>query len=246
MVMITIPTKKLLQSTKHRPFPLPDKPWFIYQEWKDVLFLHTPVEPDMVNPLLPNGLSLDLISGYAWISVVLFTVNDSRMRLMPVLPLLPAFNEMNLRTYVKRDHIPGIYFLQIKADSEKAVLVNRMMTKLPYQYAQILKTPAFHYFMTAENENNLLDIDFQSGPFYHDVPNLDRWLTERYCCYQDDDSNLYRYNIHHPKWLLYNVQTNYSLLRYHFQNLFLTDQSVHLMHYSPIQTALIWQRERIA
>jgi uncharacterized protein YqjF (DUF2071 family) len=244
--MITIPAKKILQFTKHRPFPISGKPWFIYQQWKNVLFLHIPVEPEVVKPFLPNGLTLDIISGYAWLSVVLFTVTDLRMRFLPFLPLLPSFNEMNLRTYVKSEDKPGIYFLQIKANNESAVLINRMMTKLHYQYADIRKTPSFHYFMTAEKENSLLDIDFQSGPFFHYVPDLDRWLTERYCCYQDDGPKLYRYNIHHPKWLLYNVQPNYNLLRYNFQDLLLTDQSVHLMHYSPLQTALIWRRERIA
>jgi uncharacterized protein len=244
--MITIPAKKLLQFTKHRPFPLSKKPWFIYQQWKDVLFLHSPVEPELVKPLLPDGLKLDVISGYAWVSVVLFTITDLRIRVLPVLPLLPAFNEMNLRTYVVRDNIPGIHFMQIKASDQKAVLLNRMMTKLPYQYADIRKTPEFHYLMNAEIEHNLLDIDFNSGPFFHDVPNLDRWLTERYCSYQHDGKNLYRYHIHHPKWPLYYVQTNYNLLRYKLRDLYLTDQSVHLMHYSPLQSALIWPRERIA
>ncbi len=243
--MIVIPTEELLQFRKHRPFPLPDKPWLIYQQWKDTLFLHCPVKPALVKPLLPAGLTLDTLSGIAWVSVVAFTITDLRMRVMSVIPMLPVFNELNLRTYVVRDNIPGIYFLQIKAGSHLAVLANRMTTKLRYQYADVRKTPAFHYFMSAGKENSLLDIDFNPGSFFHEVPALDRWLTERYCCYQEDGAHLYRYNIHHPVWPLYDVQTNYHLLRYNFGDLHLTDQSVHLMHYSPLQTALIWRRERI-
>src|SRR5687768_1736998 len=138
--MIDIPASQLLQYTKHRPFPLPDKPWFIYQQWKDTLFLHSPIEPELVKPLLPAGIELDIMSGYAWVSVVVFSITESRMRLFSMVPLLPAFNELNLRTYVVRDKIPGIYFLQIKANSERAVFMNRMMTKLRYQYADIRKT----------------------------------------------------------------------------------------------------------
>jgi uncharacterized protein len=243
--MIIIPAEKLLEFTKHRPFPLPEKKWFIYQQWKDNLFLHSPVEPKLVKPLLPAGLELDTISGYAWVSVVVFSITDLRTRFLPVLPLLPAFNELNLRTYVKYDNIPGIYFLQIKADSTKAVMLNRAMTKLPYQYADIRKTPSFHYHMNAEKEGNLLDIDFKAGSFFNEVPALDRWLTERYCCYQDDGAKLYRYNIHHPVWPLYRVDPNDHLMRFNFPNWKLTDESVHVMHYSPLQTSLIWRRERI-
>jgi uncharacterized protein YqjF (DUF2071 family) len=242
--MIDIPASQLLQYTKHRPFPLPDKPWFIYQQWKDVLFLHSPVKPDVLRPLLPADLALDITSGYAWVSIVVFAITESRMRLFSMVPLLPAFNELNLRTYVVRDKIPGIYFLQIKANSERAVLMNRMMTKLRYRYADIRKTASLHYFMT-EKSNNILDIDFRPGPYFNEVPTLDRWLTERYCCYQDDGPAMYRYHIHHPVWPLYQVETNYQLLRFDLPDWQLTDQSIHLLHYSPLQSTLIWRRERI-
>jgi uncharacterized protein len=243
--MIINPSEQLLQFTKHRPFPLPDKPWLIYQQWNDVLFLHSPVKPDVVKRMLPAGLELDTISGYAWLSVVVFTITNTRTHLLPFIPMLPTFNEFNLRTYVRCNNIPGIYFIHIKASSQSAVLMNRVMTKLRYQHANIRKTPPCHYFMTAEKGSNMLDIDFNPGRFFNAVPALDRWLTERYCCYQEDGARIYRYNIHHPAWPLYEVQTNYHMLRYNLPNLLLTDQSVHLLHYSPVQSALIWQKDRV-
>jgi uncharacterized protein YqjF (DUF2071 family) len=181
--MINTMPDQLLQFTKHRPFPLPNNNWFIYQQWKDVLFLHSPVKPDAVRPLIPDCLTLDLISGYAWVSVVAFAITDMRLRMLPVLLILPEFNELNLRTYVQHGRTPGIYFLQINASSERVVLMNRLMTKLRYQYADIKKETSYHYFMTAEKGNNVLDIDFSPGPFYNEVSTLDRWLTERYCSY---------------------------------------------------------------
>lgn len=243
--MITIPAKKLLGFTKHRPFPLPKKHYLIYQQWTDVLFLHCPVEPNLVKSLLPAGLDLDTISGYAWVSVVVFSITDLRTRFLPVVPLLPAFNELNLRTYVKRDNKPGIYFTQIKANSTQAVVLNKAITKLPYQYAEIRKAPSFHYHMNAEKEGNLLNIDFHPGSFYREVSPLDRWLTERYCCYQEDGPKLYRYDVHHPVWPLYHVDANFHLMRFNLPDRQLTDQSVHLMHYSPLQSALIWRREQV-
>lgn len=243
--MTIIPAEKLLAFTKHRPFPLPEKKYLMYQRWTDTLFLHSPVEPQKVKPLLPAGLELDTNSGYAWVSVVVFSITDLRTRFLPVMPLLPAFNELNLRTYVKYDNKPGIHFMQIKANSRKAVIMNRTMTKLPYQYADLRKAPSFRYHMNAEKENNILDIDFHPGAFFNEVPPLERWLTERYCCYQGDGADLYRYNIHHPMWPLYRVNTSFHLQRFNFPGWQLTDQSVHLMHYSPLQSALIWRREKL-
>jgi uncharacterized protein YqjF (DUF2071 family) len=121
-----------------------------------------------------------------------------------------------------------------------------MLTKLPYRYADIKRTDASHYFMAAESGSSMLDIDFHPGPFFYEVPALDRWLTERYCSYQHDGAGLYRYHIHHAVWPLYNVQINYNMLRYNFKDLHLTEESVHLMHYSPLHSALIWRRERVA
>jgi len=243
--MINI-ASKILEFTAHRPFPLPGKQWFIYQQWKDVVFLHTPVRPELVRPLIPPGLQLDTTSGYAWISVVLFEVADMRMRFMPVMPLVPEFNELNLRTYVQYDKIPGIYFTQIKANKKTAVTMTNLITKLRYQLADLKKLSQFHYSLTMEPGRNLVDIDFTPGPFFREVPALDRWLTERYCCYQDDGHKLYRYHIHHPMWPLYQVNAHQFTLRYSFPNWKLTEESVHLMHYSPVQSALIWRREQIA
>lgn len=243
--MITIPFDQLLQFTKHRPFPLSDTKWLLYQQWKDVLFLHSPVVPGLLKPLLPGGLTLDIISGYAWLSVVVFAVENSRARLMPFMPVLPPFNELNLRTYVRFNDIPGIYFLQIKASSKQAVFMNRVMTKLRYQYGDIRNIPPFHYLASTDSGSNILDIDFHPGAFFSVVPGLDRWLTERYCCYQDDGPKLYRYDIHHAVWPLYDVLTNYHMLRYNFPEWYLTEQSVHLLHYSPLQSALIWPRKRV-
>jgi uncharacterized protein len=243
--MINIIADQLLQFTSHRPFALPDKHWLIYQQWTDVLFLHSPVTPELVKPLLPRGLKLDTISGLTWVSMVLFAVSDMRMRLLPV-PLLPAFNELNLRTYVHYDNIPGIYFLQIKANSKSAVLLTNFITKLRYQYGDLQRFSSHHYGLTEESGSKMLDIDFLPGQYFDIVPTLDRWLTERYCCYQDDGEKLYRYDIHHPKWPLYQVQTNHHTLRYSFHDWKLTETSVHLMHFSPLQSALIWPRKRVA
>ena len=48
--------------------------------WEDLLFLHWPVEPDVVRPHLPGGLELDTYDGRAWLGVVPFTMASTRFR----------------------------------------------------------------------------------------------------------------------------------------------------------------------
>lgn len=236
---------QLLRSTAHRPYPLPGRRWLIYQQWKDNLFLHMPVNSELIQPLLPAGLALDVIDGKAWLSLVIFAITDTRLHLLPGRPLLPAFNELNLRTYVQYNNIPGIYFLQIKTASRIAVLMNRLMTKLPYRLTHLVSRPPSQYYQHDKAENDILNVAFTPAQPVNEPSTLDRWLTERYCCYQDEGPKMYRYDIHHGPWPLYQVETSRLKLRYQLPGLQLTEGSVRLMHYSPLQLSLIWQYQRV-
>src|SRR4051794_8028305 len=101
----------ILQQTSHRPFPMPETPWKYYQEWHQVLFAHWKVPAELLSPLLPPGLTLQLYEGEAWVSLVAFTVKKLRPRIFPPFPPLSNFHEVNMRTYVLRKGKPGIYFL---------------------------------------------------------------------------------------------------------------------------------------
>lgn len=50
--------------------------------WRDTLFLHWPVDPDVVDQL-PVGVDLDTRDGRAWLGVVAFVMEDARLRGAP-------------------------------------------------------------------------------------------------------------------------------------------------------------------
>lgn len=242
---ITALTAGLLKATAHRPFPLPQRPWLCYQTWKRTLFIHCAVDPALIRQLLPPFLTPDYTQQQGWISFVCFANTDMRMRLLQALPVLPPFYEVNVRTYVTFQGIPGIYFLHIKADKKWPVLMNRLLTKLPYQLTPVTYTPPFRYFMTESDKDNFLDINYIPGQPVMNKSPLDKWLTERYCCYQDDGQHLYRYHIHHPEWSLQQASIHHQVLRYHLSGTTLTHASTSLLHYAPVQHALIWHHERV-
>ena len=48
---------------RHRPWPVPTRPWSIFMCWHDLLFLHYPVAASALCPLVPPSLELDTFDG---------------------------------------------------------------------------------------------------------------------------------------------------------------------------------------
>lgn len=101
----------ILFATAHRPWPLPTAPWVMTQLWKDLLFLHYPVDPEILRPLVPDALRLDTYEHRAWVSVAPFLITRLRPPGVPAVPWLSSFPELNVRTYVTYGDKPGVFLL---------------------------------------------------------------------------------------------------------------------------------------
>jgi len=113
-----------MQQTAHRPWPLPQTPWFLFMCWHDVLFLHWRVGPEIIRPLIPTILELDTFEDWCWIGVVPFRMSGVRPRYIPI-PM--AFPELNVRTYVKTAHHAGVWFFSLDAANWLAVRAARLL-----------------------------------------------------------------------------------------------------------------------
>lgn len=110
----------------------------MHQRWADLLFLHWPVPPSTLTPLLPPGLALDTFEGMAYVGLVPFTMTGVRPVWAPSVPGLSDFHETNVRTYVHgngRD--PGVWFFSLDAANAVAVRIARGLWKLPYHFARM-------------------------------------------------------------------------------------------------------------
>lgn len=108
-----------------------------FQRWQTLLFLHWEVEPAAIQRTLPEGLTVDTHDGRAFIGVVPFTMRDVAPRWSPSVPGISHFHELNVRTYVVRDGVPGVWFYSLDAASTVAVLIARLHWKLPYHRARM-------------------------------------------------------------------------------------------------------------
>jgi len=111
--------------------------WVLRMRWLDLLFAHWPVDVDGLAALLPAGLELDLRDGQAWLGIVPFTMADVAPRGIPALGRFSRFPEINVRTYVRRGGVPGIYFLSLDAASHPTVEGARRVFHLPYFHARM-------------------------------------------------------------------------------------------------------------
>lgn len=185
-----------------------EKLWIMTQEWHHVLFLHWPIAPSLVRSYVPHELQLDLYSGQAWVSIVLFKAKHTRPRLLPPVPGAANYLELNVRTYVKYKGRSGVFFFSLDADSLLAVKTASAGNFLPYRHARMafkkyeetwrFKSKRIHKHSVPET----LDLSFRVVPLPIGKGPLESWLTERYCLWTKPKKQLFRVDIEHSPWQL--------------------------------------------
>lgn len=180
--------------------------------WEDLLFAHWPVPVESLRPLIPAGLEIDRFESEAWLGVVPFRMEDTRLRGLPAVPGMASFPELNVRTYVTVGGKPGVWFFSLDAASRLAVRTARTFFHLPYFDAHMTAptgddgTITYHSTRThrgspaAEFRSRYRPhSEFRPAP---PAP-LESWLVERYCLYSADRrGRIWRGEIHHPPWPL--------------------------------------------
>jgi hypothetical protein len=189
---------------------MPDSPWIMTQSWHDLLFAHWPVDVRMLQEKVPPGLPIDTCDGQAWLGIIPFHMTNVAPRGMPSIPFVSSFPELNVRTYVTRDRMPGIYFFSLDAGSAIAVATARALFHLPYYAATMnvdVEGTAVRYASRRKAAPPVANLEATYRPIGPVQPpavgTLEYFLTERYCLYVVDDAcRTRRLQIHHPPWPL--------------------------------------------
>lgn len=198
----------ILTETAHRPWPMPGGPWVMSQTWNDLLFAHWPAPRDRLRELVPARFELDLYDGQAWVGIVPFHMTNVAPRFVPSLPWISAFPELNVRTYVRVDDKPGVFFFSLDAGNPVAVGAARTLLNLPY-FSADMNVSANGRIEYASRRLSAPAAEFRASYRAHGTPHapapgtLEYFLTERYCLYAVDHRfHAYRLDIHHPRWPL--------------------------------------------
>jgi uncharacterized protein len=200
----------VLQHTEHRPWALPKRPWGMFMRWSDLAFLHWPVPADLLRSVIPHPLVLDTFDGTAWIGVVPFRMEHTRLRWAPRIPTATTFPEVNVRTYVRGADRAGVWFLSLDAASRLVVWAARRMFNLPYFRASMRMevTPSAVQYSSeraGRSVEAVLRVKYSATGevFQAAAGTLDHWLTERYCLFgQHRSGSLFYMDVHHLPWPL--------------------------------------------
>jgi uncharacterized protein YqjF (DUF2071 family) len=114
-----------------------DFPWVMSESEEGLLFMHWPVAVDSLRPLVPPGLEIDTYDGQAWLTLNAFNMAVAKFRNLPPLPGLNTSPEVDLRTYVRAEGQPGMFFLSMDIDNQLGVWISRTLYYLPYLQAQV-------------------------------------------------------------------------------------------------------------
>ena len=231
----------ILRAIDHRPWSLPTSKWKYYQEWNRAVFLHWQVNILELQKFIPLGLEIDLFEGKAWVSIVAFSMEKIRPRILPAFSPISYFDEINIRTYVKHKNKSGVYFLSIEAGNIVSAKLAKTLSGLPYRYSTMNRAEG-KYESSNSRFSDQLSLKYGIGEELKQKSDLDIWLTERYALFQENGASLNEFNIHHLEWPLFQLNLNELNLSYpRFEKLFVGKPK--LTHYSPGVQVLAWEKK---
>jgi uncharacterized protein YqjF (DUF2071 family) len=219
------------------------------QTWEQLLFAHWRLPPEQLRPHVPPALVLDTFGGSAWLGITPFLLSGLRLAGTPPLPVLSSFPELNVRTYVVAESKPGIFFFSLDAGSRFAVVAARRTYRLPYFFARISIAVSKRGvdFRSRRVDRPAADLSGSyravGEPFHAAGASLEHFLTERYCLYAADRSELFRAEIHHRPWQLHAAEGELG-----FSGLVPGDvplEGTPLLHCSPRQDVVVWSLEPV-
>jgi uncharacterized protein len=186
----------------------------MHMHWDDLTFLHWHYDPDVIQALLPDGLTVDTYEGRGWISLVPFVmrviVPGDRWRL----PFIGRFPETNVRTYVRAaDGTQGIWFFSLDAGSALATLGGRVGYRLPYMWSDMSvdrNATTVDYLCTRRfpgpsGASSKIAVSIGDAYEPSDLTDLDHWLSARWRLYSVMFGRLWGAHAVHEQWPLHHA-----------------------------------------
>jgi uncharacterized protein YqjF (DUF2071 family) len=187
------------------------------QRWDQLAYFHWRYRPEVVQALLPPGVTVDVFDGSAWVGLIPFVMRDVRVGPTPPLPWLSTFVEINVRTYVVDDlGRRCVWFFSLDVPRSVIVAVARSVFALPYCWARArhhVEGDRHRYELTRRWPRPApggpsASMAFTVGERIPDeaVDDLDHFLTARWALLTARRERLLYGRVRHPRWPLHEVR----------------------------------------
>jgi hypothetical protein len=177
---------------------------FLTAEWRHLAMINYAIDPEVLRPLVPAGTGLDLWDGVAYVSLVGFMFLDTRLLGVPV-PFHRAFEEVNLRFYVRRGEKRGVAFIKELVPKVAVAAVARWVyhenyVAVPMDHL-VLDGGRVEYSWRHAGRTHHLAVH-PDGPFEPLVPGSEaEFIAEHYWGYAaQPDGGTVEYQVAHPPW----------------------------------------------
>ncbi len=190
-----------------------DKP-FLTAEWCNIVMLTYEIAPEVLQPYVPGGLELDLWEGHAFVTVV--GLNFVTKKVFGLgFPLLPEFEQVNLRFYVrihgKEKAHQGVVFIKEIVPRSVVSMFARLLFKQNYQTCPM--SHRVEVVAEQNKKNEMIEYAWQHGTKWQKVNahcqgeygfpvkgSREEVVVERYLGYAQKGSKLLGFQVGHPPW----------------------------------------------
>jgi uncharacterized protein YqjF (DUF2071 family) len=178
---------------------------FLTAEWRHLAMINYAIDPALLAPRVPRGTELDLWQGQAYVSLVGFMFQDTRLLGVPV-PFHRSFEEVNLRFYVRRGDKRGVVFIKELVPKAAVAAVARWVYRenyvaVPMDHIVLEGSGRVEYSWQFNGRTHHLAVH-PEGPFQPLVPGTEEeFIAEHYWGYAaQPDGGTVEYQVAHPPW----------------------------------------------
>jgi uncharacterized protein len=185
---------------------------FLTAKWRYLAMLNYEVDPAILSPFIPQGTELDFWNGKAFVSLVGFLFEETRVCGIPI-PFHRNFEEVNLRFYVRRKAHDGwrrgVVFIKELVPRTAIAFVARKLYNENYLAVpmshQIEKShteiKSVSYFWRFGGNENYMKLTTRGGVQLLIEGSEQEFITEHYWGYTTQrDGSALEYRVEHPRW----------------------------------------------
>ena len=181
---------------------------FLTAEWSNLVLFNYAVETALLEPHVPSGTELDLFEGRAYVSLIGFEFNRTRVLGVPA-PLHRSFEEVNLRLYVRRGERRGVAFIRELVPRYAVAAIARTAFGENYQCVPMTHridadgadTIEAEYTWGPARSRCAMRMETEGAAHLPAEGSLAQFITEHYWGYsaQRDGGSL-EYEVQHTQW----------------------------------------------